>query len=96
MWVFKNFFYQTFYHGYWKDMVWNIFAVLFEFEHTLTIFFTSQRGYLLNTTLNVPGVGFSVAGLDRAKFGFYRFQIFLFIVVIVISMKNCILTNFDS
>ena len=24
----------------------------------------------------VPGVGFSVGGLDRAKFGFYRFQSF--------------------
>ena len=32
---------------------------------------------MLNTTLfKVPGVGFSVAGLDRAKFGFYRFQSF--------------------
>ena len=57
--------------------------VLFEFKHT--VFFTSHRGYLLNTslcvlrgggsvnrllniTLQVPGVGFSVAGLDRAKF----------------------------
>ena len=28
------------------------------------------------TTLKVPGVGFSVAGPDRAKFGFYRFQSF--------------------
>ena len=33
----------------------------------------------------VPGVGFSVAGLDRTKFGF-KFQSFLFIVVIVISI----------
>ena len=41
---------------------------------------------MLNTTLCVPGIGFSVAGLDRAKFGFYRFQSFLFIVVIVISI----------
>ena len=55
--------------------------VLFEFKHT--VFFTSHRGYLLNTslcvlrgsvnrllniTLQVPGVGFSVAGLDCAKF----------------------------
>ena len=39
---------------------------------------------MLNTTLEVPGVGFSVAGLDPAKFGFYGFQSFLFIVVIVI------------
>ena len=31
-------------------------------------------------------VGFSVAGLNRTKFGFYHFQSFLFIVVIVISI----------
>ena len=29
---------------------------------TYRIFFTSHKGYLLNTTLYVPGVGFSVAG----------------------------------
>ena len=29
-------------------------------------FFTSHGGYLLNTTLLVPGVGISVAGLDLA------------------------------
>ena len=52
--------------------------VLFEFKHK--VFFTSHGGYLcvlrgggsvnrlLNITLQVPGVGFSVAGLDRAKF----------------------------
>ena len=39
---------------------------------------------MLNTILQVPGVGFSIAGLDRAKFGFYRFQSFLFIVVTVV------------
>ena len=41
-----------------------------------------------NTALQVLGVGFSVAGLgiDHAKFGFYRSQSFLFIVVIVISI----------
>ena len=44
---------------------------LFEFKHTE--FFTSHRGY-------------SVAGLDRAKFGLDRFQSFLLIVVIVISI----------
>ena len=38
---------------------------------------------MLNTTLKVSCVGFSLAGLDRAKFIFYRFQ-FLFTVVIVI------------
>ena len=31
----------------------------------------------------MESVGFSVAGLDRAKFSFYQFQSFLFIVVIV-------------
>ena len=31
-------------------------------------------------------VGFSVAGLDHSKFGFYQFQSFLFIAVIVISI----------
>ena len=41
---------------------------------------------MLNTTIKVPGVGFSVAGLDRAKFGFSRFQSFLLIVVIVIPI----------
>ena len=33
-----------------------------------------------------PSVGFSGAGLDRAKFGLNRFQSFLFIVVIVIEI----------
>ena len=37
---------------------------------------------MLNT---IPSVGFSVAGLDRAKL-VYQFQRFLFIVVIVISI----------
>ena len=41
---------------------------------------------MLNTTLKVPGVGFSVTAPDRAKLGFYPFQSFLFIVVIVISI----------
>ena len=70
--------------------------MLFEFTHTE--FLTSHGGYLLNTTLKVPGVRFSVAGLDRAKSGFYRFQSFLFIVVIVTSilLKNYTFTNFNS
>ena len=41
---------------------------------------------MLNTKLKVPSVGFLVAGLDCAKFGFYQFPIFLLIVVIVISI----------
>ena len=57
---------------------------LFELKHTEI--FTSHLGYLLNTTLLIPGVGFSVADLDRAKFGFYRCQRFLHIVVIVITI----------
>ena len=50
----------------------------------------SHGGYLLNTTLEVPCVRFSVAGLDQAKVGFFSFVClfvclcFLFIVVIVI------------
>ena len=36
--------------------------------------------------LKVRDVGFSVAGLERTKFGFYRFQIFLIMVAIVISI----------
>ena len=43
---------------------------------------------MLNTTLQVPGVGVSVAGLDNTKFGFNRFQSFLFIAVIVISFLS--------
>ena len=35
--------------------------------------------------VKVHGVGFSVAGLDRTKFDFYRIQRLLFIFVIVIS-----------
>ena len=56
-------------------------CVLSEFKHT-EIFFFSRRLFA-NTT---PGVGLSIAGLDHAKFGFYRFQRFLFIVVMVISI----------
>ena len=58
--------------------------VLVEFEHTE--FLTFYGGDLLNTKLKVPSVGFSVAGLDRAKLGICQFQSFLFIVVIVISI----------
>ena len=40
--------------------------------------FTKQLspGYLLNTTLYVPGVGVSVTALDRAKCGSNTFQSF--------------------
>ena len=56
---------------------------------------------MLNTKLLVPSIGFSVAGLNRAKFGVYQLQSFLFIVVIVISIllktaiENYIWTNFN-
>ena len=53
-----------------------------EINHTE--FFTSYGGYLLNTKLEVPSVGFSVAGIDREKLDVYQFEIFLFIIVIVI------------
>ena len=61
--------------------------VLFELKHRI---FISHGVYFLNTTLKVPGVGFSIAGLDRAKFDFYRFQRLLLVVVIVrfISLKT--------
>ena len=58
--------------------------VLVAFEHTE--FSSSDGGYLLNTKLEVSSVGFSVADLDRTKLGVYKFQSFLFIVVIVISI----------
>ena len=56
---------------------------------------------MLNTKLLVPSIGFSVAGLNRAKLGVYQLQSFLFIVVIVISIllktaiENYIWTNFN-
>ena len=61
-----------------------LLSVLLEFKHAE--FFTSYGGYLLNTKRYVPSVGFSVAGLDRAKLGVYQFQSFLFIIVIVKSI----------
>ena len=48
--------------------------VLIEFKHTE--FFTSYGGYLLNTKLSVPSVGFSVASLDRVKLAFINFKDF--------------------
>ena len=53
----------------------------------LTLKCTSHGGmysahYLekISTKLQVPSVGFSVAGLHRTKLGVYQFQSFLFIV----------------
>ena len=73
-----------------------MYFVLVEFKQTE--FFTSYGGYLLNTR---PSIGFSVAGLDRAKLGVCQLQSFLFIVVIVIliwlktTFENYIWTNFN-
>ena len=46
----------------------------------------SHGGYLLNTTLQVPCVGFSVAGLDRAKVGFFSFAC-LFVCVFCLLLS---------
>ena len=69
-------------NGYWKYKVWNI--SMFYLNSNILNFFTSHGGYFLNTTLYVPGVGFSVAGLDRVKCGFNQFQSFLFIIVVIV------------
>ena len=58
--------------------------VSFEFKDTE--FFTCHGGYLLNTKLSDPSVGFLVAGLDCAKFGFYQIPFCLLNAFIVISM----------
>ena len=48
---------------------------------------------MLNTTLLVPGVGFPAVGRTRS---FIDFKLFSFIVmVILISLKTTILTNFN-
>ena len=59
--------------------------VLVEFKYKE--FFTSTEVLCYTPYfLKVPSVGFSVAGLDRAKVGVYQFQTVLFIVVIVIPI----------
>ena len=63
------------------------FEIYFRFSRIQAyVIFTSYGDCLLITKLYVPSVGFSVAGLDHTKFGFYQFQSFLFIVVIAISI----------
>ena len=62
----------------------NYILVLDEFKNTEL--FTSYADCLLNTKLQVPSAGFSVVGLDHTAFGFYQFESFLFIVVMVISI----------
>ena len=69
---------------HWKYNVWSIITFYLKLN---TEFFTFHGGYLLNTKFYVSGVGFSVVGLDRKKKpGFYRFQSFLFIAVMVVSI----------
>ena len=63
-----------------------VLKYIFYMDSNLQNFYFSRRGYLLNTRFYFPGIGFSVAGLDRRKFRFYRFQNLLFSVVIVISI----------
>ena len=53
---------------------------------TYRIFYFLRRLFAKHLKLQVPSAGFSVAGLDHTKFGFYQLQSFLFIVVIVISI----------
>ena len=53
----------------WKYQVQSIFR--FHFNSNIQNFLFFVEVIMLNTTLKVPSVGFSVAGVDRAKFGFY-------------------------
>ena len=41
---------------------------------------------LCKTRLILPRINGLIVNLDRSKFGFYRFQVFLFIVEIVMSI----------
>ena len=77
-----------------KNLGCKYIFVLVEFKHTE--FFTFYVSYSLNTKLYVPSVGFSVAGLDRAKLGVYQFQSFFFIYCCNSNInftKTYILTN---
>ena len=58
----------------------------FAVRYFVFCYYFLRRLFAKHQTLSssVSGVGFSVAGLDRAKLGVYQFQSFLFIVVIVI------------
>ena len=49
---------------------------------TPRIFYFSRRLFAKHQTFSSLSVGFLVVGLDCAKFGFYQFSFFLFIVVI--------------
>ena len=69
------------YHGYYSNLkrLEILIYILFEFKHSYNFFYSQE---VIRET-QVSGVGFSTAGLDRAKFVFNWFQIFLFIVVIL-------------
>ena len=49
-----------------------------KYIYVLFEFFTSHGGYLLNTKLKDPSVGFLVADLDCAKFSFYQSPFFVY------------------
>ena len=57
-------------------MQFSVKSIVFIFFFFFFFFFTSHGGFLLSITRYVSGVGISVAGLNRAKFRFYRFQRF--------------------
>ena len=58
-----------------ENIRFEIYFLFFEFKHT-EFFNYSRRLFAKHHTLTFPGVGLSVAGPDRAKFGFYRFRSF--------------------
>ena len=76
---------QTFPMNLSKICVTTFIHCIHSFIYRISYFL--QLLYAKHQTLSSwASVGFSVAGLDRTKFGFYHFQSFLFIVVIVISI----------
>ena len=75
-----------------KRVALKYFNILFELMIKQIEFFYLSRS--LFAKHHTSGVGFSIAILDRTKFGFYRFQRFVFIVVIVRSIL--LKLNFDK
>ena len=75
-----------------KRVVLKCFNVLLELIIKQTeVFYRSRSLFAKHHT---SGVGFSIAILYRAKFGFYRFQRVMFIVVIMMSIL--LKLNFDK
>ena len=72
-------------------------CVLFRFQ-TYSIFYFSRRLFAEQHTLSSWCRTLLAGPVDRAKFGFCRFQSFLFIVVIVklIFRRFCKKLNFDT